>query len=409
MMFDRREFLVNSGVAVSAAGVAIMSGTNVTPLRLSNGEINVVLPKFAMTGKDKIASQTPETLSKRLNVKFADVVGPRDWAADNIQMHTRYFPSSEALMLPESENKDAVMTRVHGLRHFYTFDIIPYAMLINVSKLGANTPSALTLSTFKKSGIKPVLPINASGHSPENSWFLPLLYPYLKVGLEGDFAAYIESARGIQDLENFIRAQYSHYTVRMRYGTDDGDDYHALIDPKNDRVAFYGDPEKLARNIQQNSGLVGNSQFVVVGLQQFADLRRTPSFFASQMLQVGKNVSDKKVVNFAPHLLATIREIGLKDNLEHKIKQAPIRYHMSDGREGLRATHAPKHYQNIKNLNLQIDGNELGRLMVDIEAGLHCHKTVSKGGLTNVAKYVAACVADRQSKIARSPANQFIV
>jgi hypothetical protein len=386
-MKTRREFLKETSATLAFASIA----PKIAALYRSstyNCNADFVLDntcKPVMTsslGNNEINSQ--------LKFQWRSINGPNVWAGDNIQMHNRYAPLQQGVKLDTSAfvHKSRLHTprnKVFSLLpNAVVTSVRPFGMLINIEKLQNKGIDELSLQSFARKSVKPIFTVNSSGYAPENCWLTPMVR---SAGLfSGEVLHEDKNERDVERLQELLETHIAYIKIDVGFGLSDTGQYDALTDPlSSDTVAIFGDPILLQKSLEaKHINRDFSSKYRITSLQDFMGFK-VPSFFTSQMLQVGE-AADVKGVNLVLNDLTRI--LAQTDAFDLAVPQSisgENRTQLKSVWSSLQSTHAPSIYADTPDISYITDGGLLSRFAIDLQAGLQLYDPTSLDYMRNTA------------------------
>lgn len=388
VMYNRRGFLINTSAATAIG--AISSSAGAFGLALPQGcDADFVIHE----GCKPAMAEFPSTKSfeRMSKVSWRAVKGPAVWDGDNVQMHTRFAPFRNGMKI--SQDRIAPPPSEGGFRNkafaiesnAIVTNVEPQAVLVNLAKARAKGIDRFDLQGFAEKSVKPVFQINLAGYAPENAWLVPLLRSANIA--DATFLDECEDVKASRRLARLLESHFSHLELDVAFGPAESSLYEDLIDEKAAQtVAIYGDPIRLASLTGSQGNWQGiDGRFSVVSLQEFMKID-SPSFFASQMIQVGDMVesggTDAALSDIAfalAHTEALHLATGQSDG-------AQIPAELQSVWQSLVDSHDRNAYSDAAELGEMVDQGVLTHLAIDLQAGLLLHDRSSPRFTENVAR-----------------------
>lgn len=385
-MKTRREFIQQTSLTVAAAAMAPhLAALSSAPAYKCNADF--VLD----SGCQPVMSSSlgNHELDRQLKLQWRSISGPTVWAGDNIQMHTRYTPLEQGVRL----DRHALVQTIQKMPKNKTLAVLPnavvtgvrpYGMLINMEKVQHKGIDELSLRSFARQSVKPTFTVNASGYAAENSWLAPMVKSaglFIDECLQED-----KHERDVERLNELLETRLSYIEIDVAFGSSGAGPYDALIDPEaTDTVAIYGDPILLQQALQaRHEGHTLSNKYQIASLQDFMDID-APSFFTSQMLQVGNAADSKGVDQVLEDLTKVMADADAFDLAAPQSINAEDRKHLQGAWSSLQVTHAAAAYADAPDIDYVTDGGLLSRFGVDLQAGLQLYDATSTDYLQNTA------------------------
>ena len=390
-MKSRREFIKHTLMTVAEAAITqkIASMERATTFNQYNCNANFVLDSRCKSVMS--SSLGYNNLDRQLKLQWQSISGPSTWAGDNIQMHSRYTPFQQGASLDMPALGRAVQKNTPKnkslalLQNALVTGVRPYGMLINMEKVQRKGIDELSLYGFVRQSVKPTFTINSSGYAAENSWLAPMVK---SAGLFIDECLHEDKhERDVTRLNALLKTHLSNIEIDVAFGLSGAGQYADLIDAEAvDRVAIYGDPILLQQSLQVvHHGHHFSSKYQVITLQDFMKVD-TPSFFTSQMLQVGNAAAGSKGVDkVLEDFTKVMTEVDAFELVVPQSINTEERKHLQVAWSSLQVTHDADAYAHTPGIDYVTDGGLLSRFGVDLQGGLQLYDATSADYLRNTA------------------------
>lgn len=406
MMIKRRSFVIGAstiGAVVAAASTpALVSPSTLAEQIISPNSgkiepISVVLNTVGEGAQDLVASYLEAGCQTASLISWS-TTDPASWAANKIQMHTRYLPFADGAGLSRALVDEARAgsneSYWSGRQNAIAVDVHGFAVLVDVSKAKRRQIGTITLAGFAEQSVRPYFYFERAGSAPENSWVLPVIAEHIDFDQADASSPAFSNAlrRGVDAL---IELCESRLDLQMGYGSLADIEYDRLIDPRSDRVAMYGNPATLSKRLTRGGNDRDVTDFQVVSLQDFTGIT-APSIFASTYLQVGRLVDH-------PSALQLMRALAMPQIQDALSSTGPFAMTPDERLDACTDAlcQAGRTVSNRSSplLPALLDGGGLVSLLTTIEGVKEFNKAYPRNKI-DVSAHAAACMQERLQRVA---------